>query len=59
MLHLATQAASVRYPAMAYPVTGYAYEPRHLRFIGMEAATDMAARGIGTLEEYLGATETD
>jgi D-alanyl-D-alanine carboxypeptidase len=25
-----------------------------LRFIGVEAATDMAKRGIGTLEEYFG-----
>jgi len=44
----------VRYPWMLHPVTGYYYEPWHLRFVGVEAATDMANRGIGTLEEYFG-----
>lgn len=44
----------VRYPWMFHPITGYYYEPWHLRFIGVDAATDMAARGISTLEEYFG-----
>jgi D-alanyl-D-alanine carboxypeptidase len=44
----------VRYPWMLHPITGYFYEPWHLRFIGTPAATDMAARGIGTLEQYFG-----
>ncbi|MCZ9883335.1 M15 family metallopeptidase [Arthrobacter sp. B2a2-09] len=44
----------VRYPWMLNEITGYYYEPWHLRFIGLEAATDMANRGIGTLEEYFG-----
>ncbi|PTT63423.1 M15 family metallopeptidase [Arthrobacter sp. HMWF013] len=44
----------VRYPWMFHPITGYYYEPWHLRFIGVEAATDMAARGISTVEEYFG-----
>jgi D-alanyl-D-alanine carboxypeptidase len=44
----------VRYPWMFHPVTGYYYEPWHLRYIGVEAATDMIARGIFTLEEYFG-----
>lgn len=44
----------VRYPWMLNEITGYYYEPWHLRFIGIEAATDMATRGIGTLEEYFG-----
>jgi D-alanyl-D-alanine carboxypeptidase len=44
----------VRYPWMLNEVTGYYYEPWHLRFIGIEAATDMSKRGIGTLEEYFG-----
>ena len=30
------------------------YEPWHLRYIGVEAATDMANRGINTVEEYFG-----
>ncbi len=44
----------VRYPWMFHPITGYYYEPWHLRYIGAEAATDMANRGIRTLEEYFG-----
>lgn len=44
----------VRYPWMFHPITGYYYEPWHLRYIGVEAATDMASRGISTLEEYFG-----
>lgn len=44
----------VRYPWMLHPITGYYYEPWHLRFIGVEAATDMAVRGIATVEEYFG-----
>ncbi|WLQ06846.1 M15 family metallopeptidase [Arthrobacter oryzae] len=44
----------VRYPWMFHQVTGYYYESWHLRYIGVEAATDMANRGIATLEEYFG-----
>ncbi|MEE2521198.1 D-alanyl-D-alanine carboxypeptidase family protein [Pseudarthrobacter sp. J75] len=44
----------VRYQWMFHPVTGYYYEPWHLRYIGVEAATDMVNKGIHTLEEYFG-----
>ncbi|TDL41394.1 M15 family metallopeptidase [Arthrobacter nitrophenolicus] len=44
----------VRYPWMFHPITGYYYEPWHLRYIGVEAATNMASKGIFTLEEYFG-----
>lgn len=44
----------VRYPWMLHPITGYYYEPWHLRYVGVEAATDMFTRGISTLEEYFG-----
>ncbi|MGN7147794.1 M15 family metallopeptidase [Arthrobacter sp. SAFR-179] len=44
----------VRYPWMLHPITGYYYEPWHLRYVGVEAATDMANRAVGTLEEYFG-----
>jgi D-alanyl-D-alanine carboxypeptidase len=44
----------VRYPWMSHEVTGYYYESWHLRFIGVEAAADMSAKGIATLEEYFG-----
>ena len=42
----------LRYPRGAEAVTGYAYEPWHLRYVGREAAQEITAQGI-TLEEYL------
>ena len=43
----------VRYPSNAKTkITGYVWEPWHLRFVGIELATDMQAKGITTLEEY-------
>lgn len=44
----------VRYPWMFHTITGYYYEPWHLRYVGVEAATDMAEKGVQTLEEYFG-----
>ena len=44
----------VRYPWMFHEITGYYYEPWHLRYVGVEAAGEMNARGIATLEEYFG-----
>ena len=37
-------------------ITGYVFEPWHIRYIGVEAATDMYQQGAGklTYEEYLG-----
>ncbi len=35
-------------------VTGYTYEPWHLRYIGVRAAADMRNRGFQTLEQYFG-----
>jgi len=45
----------LRYPAEKTDVTKYSYEPWHYRFVGREAATEIAFRGI-TLEELLGQT---
>ncbi len=42
----------LRYPKGDEATTGYAYEPWHYRFVGIEAATAIHERGI-TLEEYL------
>lgn len=43
----------VRYPSNSKTaVTGYVWEPWHLRFVGLELAADMQAKGIATLEEY-------
>ncbi|MDR6640289.1 M15 family metallopeptidase [Paenarthrobacter nitroguajacolicus] len=50
----------IRYPAGAQSITGYAYEPWHLRFVGKELAGLLEAwratnpDGLGTLERYFG-----
>ena len=43
----------LRYPADKESITGYSYESWHYRFVGVEAAKEITAKGI-TLEEYLG-----
>ena len=43
----------LRYPEDGAYYTGCAYEPRHIRYVGTDAAREIAARGV-TLEEYLG-----
>lgn len=43
----------IRYPKGKTNITGYDYEPWHLRYVGVEAAKEITSRGI-TLEEYLG-----
>ena len=42
----------VRYPKGKTDVTGYAYEPWHFRYVGVDAAAYIMENGI-TLEEYL------
>jgi len=42
----------VSYPAGLESVTGYAYEPWHIRFVGVETAASVAASGL-TLGQYL------
>lgn len=42
----------IRYPKGKEKITGYIYEPWHLRFVGVELATDMRAKKIATLEEF-------
>lgn len=42
----------IRYPESKQEITGYIYEPWHLRYIGKEAATIIDQKQI-TLEEYL------
>lgn len=44
----------VRYPAGHTHITGYSYEPWHLRYVGTSIASDMRSRGIPTLEQYFG-----
>jgi len=42
----------IRYPADKTAITGYAYEPWHLRYVGTDAATTIHEKDI-TFEEYL------
>ena len=42
----------VRYPKGKESITGYIWEPWHLRYVGIDLAMDMKAKGITTLEEY-------
>lgn len=44
----------LRFPEGGKEITGYDYEPWHFRYVGVEAAREIAAQGV-TLEEYLGA----
>lgn len=43
----------IRYPKGKESVTGYEYEPWHIRYVGKEAAAEIYERQL-TLEEYLG-----
>lgn len=42
----------VRYPAEKESITGYPYEPWHIRYVGKEAARKISSANI-TLEEYI------
>lgn len=44
----------IRYPKGKEAITGYQYEPWHLRYVGKSIAADIMSRGI-TLEEYYNA----
>ena len=41
----------IRYPKEKEDITGYIYEPWHIRFVGKETAEYIFTQGI-TLEEY-------
>ena len=43
----------IRYPKGKENITGYQYEPWHVRYLGTSIAKDVYQRGV-TLEEYLG-----
>ncbi len=42
----------IRYPEGKEEVTGYQYEPWHLRYVGRELAAEMHRTGVQTLEEF-------
>ena len=47
----------VRYPEGKEDITGYTYEPWHIRYLGVEKATAVYESGL-CLEEYLGITSS-
>jgi D-alanyl-D-alanine carboxypeptidase len=44
----------IRYPADKTQVTGYEYEPWHVRYVGTALSTQMHTQSIETLEEFFG-----
>ena len=48
----------IRYPAGMESLTGYAYEPWHLRYVGTELAAELSGSGQ-TLERYFGLPVVD
>lgn len=44
----------VRYPDGLEAITGYEYEPWHVRYIGVALATEMHTTGVQTLEQFFG-----
>jgi D-alanyl-D-alanine carboxypeptidase len=42
----------VRYPNGKTAITGYVWEPWHLRYVGIDLAANMKAKNMATLEEY-------
>ncbi len=44
----------IRYPDGAQDVTGFKYEPWHVRYVGVPLATELQRTGVRTLEEFFG-----
>jgi D-alanyl-D-alanine carboxypeptidase len=44
----------IRYPNDKTNVTGYQYEPWHIRYVGIDLSTEMHVKNIETLEEFFG-----
>jgi D-alanyl-D-alanine carboxypeptidase len=53
--HVAEYGFIIRYPKGKDSITGYKYEPWHLRYVGKAIAKEIMSRGI-TLEEYTNVT---
>lgn len=49
--HCADYGFIIRYPKGKEDITGYAYEPWHVRYVGVEVAKDITSKGV-TLEQY-------
>jgi D-alanyl-D-alanine carboxypeptidase len=54
MAHAYEYGFIVRYPADKEAVTGYEYEPWHVRYVDTALSREMHGRGIETLEEFFG-----
>jgi zinc D-Ala-D-Ala carboxypeptidase len=44
----------IRYPDGLEGITGYRYEPWHVRYVGVDLATEMRTEGVPTLEQFFG-----
>ncbi len=55
--HCAEYGFIIRYPKGKDSITGYIYEPWHIRYLGVDVATAVYNSGL-TLEEYLGVTSS-
>ena len=53
--HCAEYGFILRYPQGKEDITGYMYEPWHVRYLGIDLATAITDSGL-TLEEYFGLT---
>jgi D-alanyl-D-alanine carboxypeptidase len=42
----------IRYPETGEFITGYEFEPWHIRYVGVEVAKDMKQKNTDTFEEY-------
>lgn len=42
----------IRYPSGMDQITGYQYEPWHIRYVGSELASEMQRTGVQTLEQF-------
>jgi D-alanyl-D-alanine carboxypeptidase len=51
--HCADFGFIIRYPDGKEAITGYAYEPWHIRYVGTAMASEIMSKGL-TLEQYLG-----
>jgi D-alanyl-D-alanine carboxypeptidase len=52
--HVAEFGFLIRYEPDQKPMTGYTYEPWHLRYVGIDAAQAYTASGAHSIEEFLG-----
>lgn len=56
--HCAEYGFIIRYPKGKTNITGYIYEPWHLRYVGKEAAAEITELGV-TFEEYIQALRSE